>query len=62
MTMPQGPEIPGETPSDEPPNPGGPTDAPTEYPGSNEPDYRAPGAGDAPFRLPNDNPDVETEI
>ncbi|HEX6475234.1 MAG TPA: hypothetical protein VF114_09155 [Candidatus Limnocylindria bacterium] len=61
MTIPQQPEIPPEVP-DEPPNPGGPTDTPPEFPEPNEPDWRAPGADDAPFRLPNENPDVETEI
>ena len=62
MSIPQEPEIPSENPTQDPPNPGGPTDTPPEYPGTHEPDYRAPGAGDAPFRLPRDNPDVETEI
>jgi hypothetical protein len=61
MSIPHDPEIPSEQP-EHPPNPGGPTDTPPEYPAGNEPDYRAPGAGDAPFRLPRENPDVETEI
>ena len=62
MTIPQQPEIPSEMPQEEPPNPGGPTDTPPEITPPNEPDYRAPGTGDAPFRLPRENPDVETEI
>jgi hypothetical protein len=61
MSIPQQPEIPSEMPTDEPPNPGGPTDTPPGAPTTNEPDLRAPGAGDAPFRLPRD-PDVEREI
>jgi hypothetical protein len=63
MSMPQQPpEIPPEEPSDEPPSPGGPTDTPPEIPEPNEPDWRAPGAEDYAFRMPKDNPDVETEI
>ena len=61
MSILQQPEIPSEGPPKEPPNPGGPTDTPPGDP-SNEPDLRAPGAGETPFRLPRDNPDVETEI
>jgi len=62
MSIPQEPEIPSEGPPHEPPNPGGPTDTPRDEPGTNEPDYRAPGAGETPFRLPRENPDVETAI
>lgn len=58
----QPPEIPPDEPPDEPPSPGGPTDTPPEVPEPNEPDWRAPGADDMTFRMPRDNPDVETEL
>ena len=65
MTIPQQPpdeeiRLPRE-PGSEPPPDGPIPDLPPEAPPGNEPDY-PPGTEDVPFRMPGENPDVETEL
>ena len=39
-----------------------PPEVPEEVPPGREPDWRSPGSEEPPIRMPDDNPDVETEL
>lgn len=56
MTIPQQPPDPNMPPIDTP------SETPPEVPPAREPDWRSPGSDEPPMRMPEDNPDVETDL